>query len=147
MGTRVRTLLEGKGRDVLSIASDRTLNDAVAVLSEKNVGALVVTDDGEHLAGILSERDILRRLARSGAACLDQKVADVMTTEVTTCDYEVTTDELMRMMTEGRFRHVPVIEDGVIVGLVSIGDVVKSRMNELETATEQLEQYVTGTSY
>lgn len=147
MSTTVRTLLERKGYDVATIPGDRSVADAVALLAEHDIGALVVSDDGATVAGVLSERDVLRQLARMGAESLQRRVAEICTKEVTTCGLASTTDELSELMTGGRFRHVPVVDEGRLVGVVSIGDVVKSRITELETTKEQLEQYVTGSSY
>ena len=107
------------------------------------IGALVVSDDGRTILGILSEHDIVFGLAESGAAALETAVADVMTSEVITCERKTTVDHLMAMMTERRIRHVPVVEDGGLAGIISIGDVVKSRLRELVTETEQLSDYIT----
>lgn len=144
MTVRVGVILARKGSDVATIRPGATLADAAQALAERNVGALVVSTDGSTVAGILSERDIVRRLAQAGAGALGLTVADVMTSEVTTCGRDATADELMATMTSGRIRHVPILEDGRLAGIVSIGDVVKSRIDELETQTEALQDYVTG---
>lgn len=141
----VNAILGRKGAEVTTIEPTKTLHDAVRVLEQHGIGALVVSEDGSHVAGILSERDIVRAVARHGAEALDSPVSGVMTHSVTTCDREATADQLLRTMTESRFRHVPVVEDGALVGIVSIGDVVKSRIEALEVKAENLEAYVTGT--
>lgn len=143
----IASVLQRKGTEVVSIVSGATVTEALDVLAEHNIGAIVVSDDGDHLAGILSERDIVRDLAEFGASCLDRSVGELMTTSLTTCTSHDTTDDVMALMTDGRMRHVPVVDDGHLVGIVSIGDVVKSRMDELELQKAGLEDYVTGSSY
>jgi CBS domain-containing protein len=135
-------ILARKGRDVATIGPDATVTEALAELARRNVGALVVTADGATVDGILSERDVVRRLAVDGAAVLDRPVADVMVTEVTTCPGTTTTPELMALMTDRRVRHVPVLADGRLAGIVSIGDVVKTRVDELEAEAHQLADYI-----
>lgn len=147
MAARIGEILDRKGRDVTTIAPDRTLHDVLSLLEQRGIGALVVSRAGDDVAGVISERDVVRVLARSGAAALDQTVESVMTRDVATCDRSATADEIMARMTQSRFRHVPVLVDGRLVGIISIGDVVKSRMDELEVRAENLETYVTGTSY
>lgn len=147
MTVRVGIILDRKGGDVVTIGPDATIADASQKLREHNIGALVVSNDGRDVAGILSERDIVRRMAEEGAGCLDRSVGEVMTTQVTTCGRDRTADELMALMTNSRIRHVPVVEDDEMVGIISIGDVVKSRMDELETKAQALEEYVTGSGY
>ncbi|MGH3665328.1 MAG: CBS domain-containing protein [Egibacteraceae bacterium] len=144
---RVIVILAHKGADVTTIGPGATLADAARALADHRIGALVVSGDGDTVDGMLSERDIVRHLARSGGEALDVEVAEAMTTEVVTCRPDTTADELMAMMTERRIRHVPVLDDGRLVGIVSIGDVVKSRIDELEIETETLQEYVTGTGY
>jgi len=140
----VSMILERKGSGVFGIRPDAMLLAAVDKLAEHGVGALVVTDDGTTVVGIISERDIVREMARRGTGAVKQTVADVMSTEVTTCSPETTCDELMAIMTRRRIRHVPVMGDDGLCGIVSIGDVIKVRLDELEVATQSLEQYVTG---
>ena len=135
-------ILERKGSEVATIAPEDSVADALAMLKQHGVGALVVSPDGGQVAGILSERDVVRRLADAGAEALTHRVSDLMVTEVFTCDRTSHVDELMNLMTERRFRHVPVVEDGALVGIISIGDVVKCRVDELETKTEQLVDYI-----
>jgi len=115
-------------------------------LKERNIGALVITTDDGRLAGILSERDLVRGLPEHGADLLALKVKDRMTADVTTCSPDDRVDAIMKLMTEGRFRHLPVVEDGRLAGIVSIGDVVKSRLEELESETTTLRQYIAGSA-
>ena len=140
----IEHILRGKGSDVLTVAADDPLTTAIATLAEHNVGALVVTASDGAIVGILSERDVVRSLARSGATTLQGTVGDLMTTDVTTCGPRATSDELMTIMTERRIRHIPVVDDAALVGIVSIGDVVKTRIGELETETETLHDYLSG---
>lgn len=141
---RVSNLLITKGRDVASISQERTVTDALLVLKQRRIGALVVTGATPPLAGILSERDVVRALAEHGAAALQMNVAELMSKEVTTCKESTTVEELMGLMTEHRIRHVPVIEEGLLVGMVSIGDVVKARFDELEHEKKELLDYVSS---
>jgi CBS domain-containing protein len=140
----VRKLLEGKGRDVYSIRPDDTLSAAVAMLRDKRVGALIVTDANGALVGILSERDIVRKLAETPGQTLPQKVSDNMTHKVETCSPDETLVTVLRRMTEGRFRHMPVVDNGTLCGMVTIGDVVNHRLNELEHEALQLKQMIVG---
>ena len=135
-------ILERKGSEVATIAPEDSVADALAMLKQHGVGALVVSPDGAQVAGILSERDIVRRLADAGAEALAHVVSELMVTEVFTCDRTAHVDQLMNLMTERRFRHVPVVENDALVGIISIGDVVKCRVDELETKTEQLVDYI-----
>ncbi len=141
---QVRDLLRRKGSDVVTIVPGATVSDALALLAEQRVGAVVVSDDGHRVDGILSERDIVRRLARDGAATIDQAVSTLMTTDVVTCTPDDGVDQLMATMTEGRFRHVPVTELGLLAGIISIGDVVNARVRELEQETHHLTNYISG---
>jgi CBS domain-containing protein len=141
---RVSNLLATKGHEVATISQERNVTDALAILKERGVGALVVTGRTKPLAGILSERDIVRALATQGAAALEVKVADLMTREVRVCDEETTMANLMGLMTEHHIRHVPVVHEKTLVGLVSIGDVVKARLDELELDKKELLDYVSA---
>ncbi len=144
----IAAILDRKGRDVLTVRPDATVADAADVLGEHGIGALVVSADGDRVEGIISERDIVRRIAADGPAILEARVDEVMTADVTTCAPTATADQLMSAMTEGRMRHVPVVDDrGRMVGIVSIGDVVKSHIDELEVQAESLQEYVTGSGY
>jgi CBS domain-containing protein len=141
---KVSQLLETKGNDVSTISQERTISDAIALLKERSIGALVVTGAKVPLVGMFSERDVVRALAVSGEKALEQKVADLMSRDVVTCTRSTDLNELMTTMTERRFRHVPVVEDERLIGLVSIGDVVKARLDELELDKRYLLDYVSG---
>jgi CBS domain-containing protein len=147
MSVPVSVILANKGHDVATVSPESTLHDVVRGLSEHGIGALVVTDADGAVAGMISERDIVRVLASDGADALERPVSEVMVRPVTTCRPATTATELATTMTEGRMRHLPVVEDGRLLGIVSIGDVVKSRIDELATQAESLERYVTGTPY
>lgn len=138
----VARILGDKGSAVFSIGPDMNLTDAARTLSERRIGAVLVTAPDGSLAGILSERDIVRAVARSGAGALSDSVAQHMTRDVITCGRAVTIDHVMALMTNGKFRHVPVIEEGKIVGVVSIGDVVKHRVAQMEAESEALKNYI-----
>ncbi len=138
----VETILAKKGRDVVTIGADRLLSDAIDLLGSRRIGAAVVTGADGALAGILSERDVLRAVAHRGAAALDDGVAEHMTANVVTCGPSTGIDTLMSLMTEGKFRHLPVIEDGRLAGLVSIGDLVKHRLAEVEAEHQALRDYI-----
>jgi CBS domain-containing protein len=141
---RVSNLLATKGHEVATISQERSVSDAVQMLKERRIGALIVTGADAPLAGILSERDVVRALAELGAAALDLKVADLMSSEVTTCDESTSVTDLMGLMTAKRIRHVPVVHEGQLVGMVSIGDVVKARFDELEHEKQDLLDYVSA---
>jgi CBS domain-containing protein len=130
------------GGAVATVTGDLSIRDALARLAEWNVGALVVSADGQRVDGVISERDVARGLHERGAQLLADPVSSVMTREVQTCTPSASVPDLARLMTEHRVRHVPVMEDGRLVGLVSIGDVVKARLDELETEREQLVGYI-----
>lgn len=126
---------------VVTISPDAEVRELVALLAEHNVGALVVSDDGEHVAGIVSERDVVRRL-HDDEAVLTRTVSTIMTVDVRTCRGEDTLTDLMQTMTEHRIRHLPVVADDRLTGIISIGDVVKNRIVELEFERDQLDNYV-----
>ncbi len=138
----VGDILKAKGSDVLTIDGDATVADAVARLRDAEIGALVVSSDGQRVDGMLSERDVVAGLADHGAEILDRKVADIMTSRVATCSPEDGVEKVMLEMTQMRARHFPVVEEGRLVGVVSIGDVVKNRLDEV-----QLEKNVLRDSY
>jgi CBS domain-containing protein len=139
---RIADVLRSKGGAVATIEPDATVSDLLAGLATHNIGAMVVTEpDG--VAGIVSERDVVRQLHAHGASVLSQPVSAIMTAVVSTCSKSDTVDSLTRLMTENRVRHVPVVENGELIGIVSIGDVVKTRMEELEAEHEQLQSYIT----
>ena len=140
---RIADVLRTKGSAVATIDPGATVTELLRKLAEHNVGAIVVVGDGR-VAGIVSERDIVRRLNERGPGLLSAQVSEIMTADVFTCAPSDTVDSLTVVMTERRFRHVPVIADGELVGIVSIGDVVKSRISQLETDSDQLQAYITG---
>jgi CBS domain-containing protein len=139
---RVASILSTKGATVATIAPEARVTDAAAELRLRGVGALVVSSDGRHILGILSERDVVRRLAERGEAALGETVAEVMTDEVRTCSPEDSCEDLARSMTDHRHRHMPVTVEGQLVGIVSIGDIVKARLTELEDEARQLHDYI-----
>ena len=138
----VTNLLAVKGRDVATIDRSRTLHDAVALLRERGIGALVVASADQRPLGMISERDIVRAIAIDGVEVMERPVESTMSRDLVTCTETTTVDELMATMTEHRIRHVPVVAEGRLVGLVSIGDVVKARVTELELARRELLDYV-----
>lgn len=139
---QISGVLRHKGTEVLTIAPTESVRTLLERLREGGVGALVVSTDGRTVEGIVSERDVVRRLSTDGDGVLDTEVSQIMTADVHTCTPSATVDDLMAVMTEQRVRHVPVLEDGVLVGIVSIGDVVKQRMSELQSERDQLEAYI-----
>jgi CBS domain-containing protein len=139
---QISQVLRRKGRDVATIDGEESVRIALELLARHGVGALVVSSDGMRIDGIVSERDVARGLHERGAALLADPVSSVMTADVHTCRPDASVHELARMMTDRRVRHVPVVEDGVLAGIVSIGDVVKARLDELETEREQLVDYI-----
>lgn len=138
----VAHILNEKGRDVVSIRPEATLQDAAAVLTRHRIGALIVRGELGTLMGIISERDIVRAVAEHGEAGLSLPVSTRMTTDVAVCDETGTTAEIMETMTRFRFRHLPVVHDGKVCGIISIGDVVKGRIDETVRETEALREYV-----
>ena len=140
----VHTILRNKGKSVVTIHPDATVERAVGVLRQRGIGALVVSDDGETVAGILSERDIVEALGRYGSELLAVSVADVMTCPVVTCEPEDSVAELMAEMTSRRIRHFPVIEDGRLIGIVSIGDLVKNRLDQIEYEAHSMRSFIAG---
>jgi len=141
---QVKDLLARKGRDVATISQERSVGDALRLLAERGIGALVVTGTTPPLVGIFSERDAVRALARHGSEALSMTCGDLMSTDVTTCDEGTTVDTLMAQMTEQRIRHLPVVDHGVLSGMISIGDVVKYRVDELEHDKRELIDYVSA---
>lgn len=142
----VKQILKSKGGGgrVVTVAPGATVAEAVESLAAHRIGAVVVSPDGRRVAGILSERDVVRELARRGAACLAEPVERVMTREIVTCTEEEGADDVLQTMTVGRFRHLPVMEGGEMVGLISIGDVVKARLAELSMEKAALEGMIMG---
>jgi CBS domain-containing protein len=139
---RISQLLRRKGREVATIDGSESVRTALALLAEKGIGALVVSSDGRRVEGIVSERDVARGLHERGAGLLADPVSSLMTAEVHTCPPTAGVHDLAQTMTDHRVRHVPVVEDGVLVGIVSIGDVVKARLDELEDERRQLVDYI-----
>jgi CBS domain-containing protein len=139
----VERILKGKPSIVATVGADLSLSDVVALLTERRIGALPVVE-GTALVGIISERDIVHVLASHGTAALDLKVADAMTRTVRTTTLQTTVAQAMGAMTAGRFRHLPVVEKGRLIGIISIGDVVKARLDEQEYEVENLRSYVAG---
>lgn len=143
----IEHILQRKGSDVATTTPSTAIGDVIETLQERRIGAMVVLGANGVVVGIISERDIVWALTEHGAGLLDQPVQNLMSTDLTTCTRQSTADDLMRLMTEHRIRHIPVVEKGQLVGIVSIGDVVKSRIDELETETETLHEYLaTGRS-
>ena len=141
---RINEVLKRKTLDgVVTISPDATVRELIGLLAEHNVGALIVSTDGSSVDGIVSERDVVRRL-RDGAELLDGAVHSIMTSEVHTCELDHDLDSLMSLMTERRIRHLPVVENGALRGLGSIGDVVKGRLSELEAETQHLTDYISS---
>ncbi|MER7500275.1 CBS domain-containing protein [Nonomuraea pusilla] len=138
----IGTILRAKGSEVATVAPGSTVRELLAVLAEHNIGAVVVSSDGLTIDGIVSERDVVRRLNDRGAEVLDGPVSAIMTTEVRTVGPRDNVEELRRTMTNHRVRHMPVVENGVLTGIVSIGDVVKSAIEELESENASLVDYL-----
>lgn len=137
----VRAILDTKGHQVQSVEPGARLSAAIKILSERRIGAVLVMSQGR-IDGILSERDIVRVLGERGAAVMDEPVSAVMTRKVVSCREKDTVSEIMETMTNGKFRHLPVVEDGKVAGLISIGDVVKWRVGEYEREQEALREYI-----
>ncbi len=138
----VSIILATKGREVATIDPGITIGDAVRLLAEKRIGAAPILGADKHIVGIISERDIVRVLAERGAAVLDEPVSRTMTRSVETCHESETISSIMERMTVGKFRHMPVVDEGRIVGIVSIGDVVKHRLNEMERESAAMRDYI-----
>ncbi|MGI9490573.1 MAG: CBS domain-containing protein [Geminicoccaceae bacterium] len=140
----VRQILNSKGDSIVSIGPSAMVADIAALMSKERIGAIVVLDVDERIAGIVSERDITRGLAEHGATLLEMRADRIMTRDVVTCSPEDGIDGLMRKMTSGRFRHLPVVDKAKMVGIVSIGDIVKHRLEELEAEASLLQDYIAG---
>lgn len=139
---KVDAILAKKGHDVITVIADANVADVVHVLAEKRIGAVLVTDAQGGLAGIITERDIVRILAEHGAACLDVRVGEVMTRDVVTITGQDTLDSVSGKMTTGKFRHIPVMQGGKIRGIISIGDVVKHRIESIEAEASAMRDYI-----
>lgn len=141
----VSHILKSKSDDgVVTLAPSATVAEAAALLSARRIGAVVVSTDGRAVAGIVSERDIVREVGRRGANCLGDRIETLMTARVITCIRGDTADSVLELMTAGRFRHIPVVESGQMVGLISIGDVVKARLSDLQQEKDALEGMIRG---
>jgi len=138
----VSIILAGKGREVVAIEPNANLAAAVALLAEKRIGALLILGADRRVVGILSERDIVRALAERGAAALDEPVSGAMTRKVSTANERETVASIMERMTTGKFRHIPVVDQGRLTGIVSIGDVVKHRLQEMERDSAAMRDYI-----
>lgn len=138
----VQTILSQKGSDVATIAPTASVADAIKMLCERRIGALVITGAGGRITGIVSERDIVRTFGAYGASALDKPLTDVMTRKVVTCEPNDKMAEIMELMTTGKFRHLPVLEEDHLVGIVSIGDVVKMRLEQLQREQDALRDYI-----
>jgi CBS domain-containing protein len=140
----VRSILRTKGQRVVTVTQAETIRDVVATLSREKIGVVVVSDDGAVVAGILSERDIVKGLAERGAKLLDLTARDLMTRSFTPANLDMPILHVLDTMTQGRFRHMPVVDNGKLAGLVSIGDAVKARLDALESEAEHLKEYIGG---
>jgi len=138
----VATILKAKGRSVTTARPDQSLSEVASKLSSRKIGAVVVVGESGAVVGIISERDVIRAIAERGAAALDMQVSRFMTRDVVTCSETSLVDEMMEMMTSGRFRHLPVVEDGALVGIVSIGDVVKNHVATVEMEVSAMRSYL-----
>jgi CBS domain-containing protein len=139
---QISQVLRHKGREVATIDGAESVRTALAMLAEHGIGALVVSSDGRQVEGIVSERDVARGLHSRGAELLTEPVSSVMTAQVHTCSPHASVHELAQTMTDHRVRHVPVVEDGALIGIVSIGDVVKARLDELEDERKHMVDYI-----
>jgi CBS domain-containing protein len=141
----VQAILKGKSDDgVVTVKPGVTVSEAAALLSARRIGAVIVSPDGKRVAGIVSERDIVRELGKRGPGCLSDTVDRIMTADIVGCRRDDSADRVMEMMTEGRFRHMPVMEGEEMIGLISIGDVVKARLSELAMEKEALTGMIMG---
>ncbi len=141
----VQQILQLKtGGGVFTLLPSATLSEAAKLLSEHRIGAIIISKDGKHAAGILSERDIVRELGKRGVACMADSVAKVMTAKLISCKKSDSADDVMQKMTDGRFRHMPVMEGDEMIGLISIGDVVKARLSQLAMEKDALEGMIKG---
>jgi len=143
---QVANILKAKGTDILSVTPDTQVIEVAKILKAKRIGALLVLE-GDTIAGIISERDIARALPDYGEKLLSMTVSELMTKTVTTCSSDASIDKIMEMMTNNRIRHLPVVDDGKLIGFISVGDVVKYRVDELVAEEDQLRSYVSGSNY
>jgi CBS domain-containing protein len=141
----VSKILDAKGNSVITIDAESTLSEAVKILAERGIGAIVVTDEDNRILGILSERDIVSAVAQSGSSALNSLASEHMTREVRTTHADEAIRSIMEQMTTGRFRHMPVVDGGRMVGIISIGDVVKQRLADFEAETSAMRDYIAST--
>jgi CBS domain-containing protein len=144
MTSSVKAILDLKGRDVITAGPSTTVAQAATILSKKKIGAIVVVGMENKISGMFTERDLVHAIAKHGKEGLDQSLAQVMTAKVYRCNEDTTVNELMELMTSRRFRHVPVESNGKLAGIISIGDVVKSRIAEVEREAEEIKAYIAG---
>lgn len=144
MAARIADILADKGSDVVTVGATASTAEVVALLTQHGIGAVVVVDDADVPLGLVSERDVVHAVGRAGAPALGTPVAEVMSTDVPACTPRAKVDDVAALMTQGRHRHVPVIVDGALLGIVSVGDVVRSRIDNLAATAEQLRAYVAG---
>ena len=140
----VKQILDQKGREVVTVSPSMGTEEAVRFLADNKIGAVVVTGESGKIAGILSERDIVRAVASKGSASLAMPISSIMTSKVTTCGEDHTINQVMELMTNGRFRHLPVEKDGSLIGIISIGDVVRRRIEDVEREAEEIKAYIAG---
>ena len=138
----VAIMLSQKGREVVTTTAGVKIADAVEALAAHKIGALVVVDEAKHIAGIVSERDVVRAVAQKGGEVLSELIGTIMTRSVVTCAESETINDVMTRMTRGRFRHLPVVEDGRLAGIISIGDVVKARIEQVEREADEMRAYI-----
>ena len=138
----VKSILDEKGRNVVTGGTQLTVRQAAVYLHENHIGAIVIVDRNDRIAGILTERDIVAAIAKSGAECLDKPISSIMWGNVHRCDEDTTVDQLMQLMSSQRARHVPVEKEGRLVGIISIGDVVKAHIRSIEREAEEIKAYI-----
>lgn len=144
MASRIEDILGAKGADVVTVGSTATAGEVAALLTRHGIGAVVVVDDADEPQGLVAERDLVHALDALGVAVLSQPVTQVMSVDVPTCAPQAEVDDVAALMTQGRHRHIPVVAEGNLVGIVSVGDVVRSRLAHLTHTAEQLQAYVSG---
>ncbi len=140
----VKAILNEKGNEVVTLSPSATVAEVASVLHKRHIGAVVVVDDSRRIVGIIAERDIVGAIAEHGASCLDRSIADVMWSNVYRCTEDMTVDNLMQLMSARRARHLPVERDGRLVGIISIGDVVKAHIRAIENEAEHIKAYIAG---
>lgn len=140
----VSSIIETKGSDVVTAGAGNTVGEIASVLSEKRIGAVVVLDDNQKVCGIISERDIVQQIASQGSEALNQPIENCMTSNVISCELTDSVNQVMEKMSSGRFRHLPITTNGKLNGIISIGDVVKARIEEIERDAEDMKRYIAG---